>query len=76
MKEINAALQEISDYLELGIKLTTYVSRHTYATVLKKSGVSVAKISESLGHNDIQTTEIYLDSFEKEELDEADENLL
>ena len=47
--------------------LTTYAARHSYATVLKRSGANIAFISESLGHNDLKTTENYLASFEKEE---------
>ena len=45
----------------------TYTARHSYATVLKRSGANIAYISESLGHNDLKTTENYLASFEKEE---------
>lgn len=56
--------------------LTTYVSRHSYATVLKKSGVNISIISESLGHSDLSTTQIYLDSFDNEQIDEAMKNLL
>ena len=37
--------------------LTTYTARHSYATVLKRSGANIAFISESLGHNDLKTTE-------------------
>ena len=50
---------------ELGIKskLTTYAARHSYATMLKNLGVSVEEISESLGHNSIETTRNYLASF-------------
>jgi integrase len=52
----------------IGIEgLSTYTARHSYATVLKRSGANIAYISESLGHNDIKTTENYLASFEKEE---------
>ncbi|MBL7969650.1 MAG: site-specific integrase [Prolixibacteraceae bacterium] len=47
--------------------LSTYSARHSYATVLKRSGANIAYISESLGHNDLKTTENYLASFEKEE---------
>jgi len=47
--------------------LSTYSARHSYATVLKRSGANIAFISESLGHNDLKTTENYLASFEKEE---------
>lgn len=52
----------------IGIKgLSTYAARHSYATVLKRSGANIAYISESLGHNDLKTTENYLASFEKVE---------
>ena len=56
--------------------LTTYVARHTFATVLKRSGVSVALISESLGHSDLSTTQIYLDNFENSQIDAAMQHLL
>ncbi|WP_372773584.1 phage integrase SAM-like domain-containing protein [Mangrovibacterium sp.] len=52
----------------IGIEgLSTYSARHSFATVLKRSGSNIAYISESLGHNDLKTTENYLASFEKEE---------
>jgi site-specific recombinase XerD len=60
----------------LDVNLTTYVARHSYATVLKKSGVNVALISETLGHTDLKTTQIYLDSFDNEQIAGAMENLL
>ena len=41
--------------------------RHSYATVLKRSGVNIAYISESLGHSNITITENYLASFEVDE---------
>lgn len=63
--------------LRVGIEhLTTYVARHTFATVLKRSGVNIAIISESLGHSDLSTTQIYLDSFENSQIDAAMQNLL
>lgn len=73
---INRALKSWSRLLGLTTPLTTYVARHTYATVLKRSGVSVALISESLGHSDLSTTQIYLDSFENAQIDAAMKNLL
>ena len=73
---INRELKEWSKQLGLAMNLTTYVARHTFATVLKRSGVSVALISESLGHSDLSTTQIYLDSFENSQIDAAMQNLL
>ena len=60
----------------LNVNLTTYVARHSFATILKKSGVNIGLISEALGHSDIGTTQIYLDSFENSQIDEALKNLL
>lgn len=65
-KRINKRMKFIGE--TLGIDgISTYTARHSYATVLKRSGANIAYISESLGHNDLKTTEHYLASFEKEE---------
>jgi hypothetical protein len=45
----------------------TYSARHSFATVLKRSGVNISYISESLGHSNLAITENYLASFEAEE---------
>ena len=74
--KVNDALKEIGKELGITIDLTTYVARHSYATVLKRSGVSTAIISESLGHSSEKVTQIYLDSFENSQIDEAMKNLL
>ena len=75
-KAANKALHKIGEKLGIPIDLTTYVARHSYATVLKRSGVSTAIISESLGHSSEKVTQIYLDSFENSQIDEAMKNLL
>jgi integrase len=65
-KRTNKRLKIIGD--AVGIKgLTTYVARHSFATVLKRSGTNIAFISESLGHSNQKTTQSYLDSFELDE---------
>ena len=77
--KVNDALKDIGKEgkeLSIPIDLTTYVARHSYATVLKRSGVSTAIISESLGHSSEKVTQIYLDSFENSQIDEAMKNLL
>ena len=73
---INRYLKVIGEHLNLPIPLTTYVARHSYATVLKRSGVSTSIISESLGHSSEKITQIYLDSFENSQIDEAMKHLL
>jgi site-specific recombinase XerD len=74
--QINKELRDIAKELKITCDLTTYVARHSFATVLKKSGVNIGIISEALGHSDLSTTQIYLDSFENEQIDAAMKHLL
>jgi integrase len=75
ISKVNKELKAIGKELNIPIKLTTYVARHSYATVLKRAGVSTSIISESLGHSSEKITQIYLDSFENKQIDKAMENL-
>lgn len=65
-RSINRSMRMIGTKLGIG-NISTYTARHSFATVLKRSGATIAYISESLGHNDMKTTENYLANFEKEE---------
>lgn len=73
--KVNKALKAIGEELNIPIKLTTYCARHSYATVLKRAGVATSIISESLGHSSERVTQIYLDSFENNQIDKAMEYL-
>ncbi len=74
--KVNPRLRLIKKELNIGVNLTTYVARHSFATTLKRSGVSIAIICESLGHSSEKVTQIYLDSFENSQIDEAMKHLL
>ena len=73
--KVNKALKSIGEELHIPIKLTTYVARHSFATVLKRAGVATSIICESLGHSSEKVTQIYLDGFENSQIDRAMENL-
>lgn len=73
---VNKRLKNIGKELHIPIKVTTYVARHSHATILKKSGVATSLISESLGHSSEKVTQIYLDDFGNDQIDNALKNLL
>ncbi len=75
-KATNKDLKEIAKQVKIEINLTTYVARHSWATILKRAGVSTSIISEGLGHHTEATTKIYLDSFENKTIDDANEVLM
>jgi integrase/recombinase XerD len=64
IKFINDYMKEIGTALEIPVKVTTYTARHSFATMLKRSGAPTEFISEAMGHSGKKTTEVYLDSFE------------
>ena len=71
LKQTNRDLKSIAKEIGIDEKITTYVARHSFATILKNEGQGTAVISELLGHESERTTQIYLDSFGNKILDEA-----
>jgi site-specific recombinase XerD len=67
-KNINKYVKQIAREVEINKDVTTYYARHSFATVLKRSGAKIEMISELLGHSSVHVTESYLDSFEKEHI--------
>ena len=63
---INDNMKAIAAELKITNPVGTYVARHSFATVLKRSGASMEMISEMLGHSSLNTTKSYLASFETE----------
>ncbi len=63
-KQVNKYMKRIAKEVGIEKPVTTYAARHSFSTVLKRSGAPIEFISESLGHNNLKTTENYLDSFE------------
>lgn len=63
-KNINKYIDRVAKAVGISKKVTTYVARHSFATVLLHSGASTEFISDSFAHADLKTTKNYLDSFE------------
>ena len=59
-----------------GIHLTSYVSRHSWATAAYRQQLPLSVISQSMGHDSEKTTEIYLKSLESNAIDEANRYLI
>jgi integrase len=74
MRLTNKNLQKIAKELDLSVHLTTYVARHSWATIADKLGIDRRTISQGLGHTSLNTTEIYInDIVSSEDLSNADE---
>lgn len=71
----NKYMKRISAALGFERAATTYFSRHSAATILKKSGASIFEIQEALGHHSSTTTQKYLASFDDDSKKELSKSL-
>lgn len=76
LRRINNTLKIIADMVKLPVTLTTYVSRHSWATIAKSKNVPVNVISDALGHESIATTQIYLASIDASVIDRVNELII
>ena len=58
-RTINRHLHQLGQALRLSEPLHLHVARHTFATLLLQSGISVETVSTMLGHAHISTTQRY-----------------
>lgn len=68
---VNERLKKIGERLGLEIPLTSYVARHSWASIARSSNIPVSIISEAMGHDSESTTRIYLASLDTSTVDEA-----
>jgi site-specific recombinase XerD len=66
---LNYTIVNIGEKLNLPIRLTAYVARHSFATLAKNRNIPIHAISQLLGHEDIKTTSVYLKDLNTDELD-------
>ncbi|MBU1012054.1 MAG: tyrosine-type recombinase/integrase [Bacteroidetes bacterium] len=74
-KIINNSLSEIGKRLEISVPLMVKTARDSYATTLRRAGVSKDDIGEMLGHSNSIVTEHYLASIDMESTFEINKHL-
>lgn len=68
---VNGKLRKIGERLGLEIPLTSYVARHSWASIAKSKNIPISTISEAMGHDSESTTRIYLASLDTSSVDKA-----
>ena len=72
----NRLLGILSKMLGCGCKLTSYISRHSWATAARNHNVPMSVISQGMGHTSEQTTQIYLTMLENSVIDAANQEII
>lgn len=76
LHRVNHLLKKIGKQLDLPIPLTMYVGRHSWASIAKSRNVPISVISEGMGHDSENTTQIYLASLDTSVVDRANKKIL
>lgn len=73
---INRRLKKIAQMTEISIPLSLYVARHSWASIAQAKNVSLRTISLGMGHDNEETTRIYLSSIQSNIVDKANSKIL
>jgi len=68
---VNNNLKKIKELAGLNKKLTSHISRHTFASKAKQAGIPDGRIKNILAHSNLKTTEGYMGEFSTEEDDKV-----
>lgn len=72
---INRGLKAVGRMAGVRLRLTTYVSRHSWASIAKRLQIPLPVISECMGHDSERTTSIYLANLDASALDQANDRV-
>lgn len=75
LKKYNKGLKKIAKLCKIEERLTSYVSRHSFATHALFKNIPLPAISAMLGHTKLSTTQVYLKSLPSKVLDTYHEEL-
>ncbi|MDR1372360.1 MAG: site-specific integrase [Dysgonamonadaceae bacterium] len=76
LRTYNKRLKRISKMLGLEKPLSSYVARHSWATIALRKKVPIEVISEGMGHENETTTRIYLASIGQYVVDKANAKII
>ncbi len=72
----NYCLKKIAALSGLNTRLTSYVARHSWATIASREGIPLSVISRGMGHETQKTTEIYISHLDYSDVNRANKLLL
>lgn len=73
---VNRRLKVIAKMVGISNSLTTYVARHSWASIAKSQNIPISVISEGMGHDSEHTTQIYLASIDNAIVNDANRAIL
>ena len=76
LRFVNNHLKSVIAHLNIGIAISMYTARHSWASIAKSKNIPISVISEGMGHDSEMTTQIYLASLDNAVVDRANAQIL
>ena len=76
LRTLNYNLGRLARKCGITAKVSSYTTRHTWATLAKYCNFSDQLISEAFGHSSVKVTETYMKSFKNEEIRKANDTII
>ena len=76
LNRYNRTLKRLAEKAGIKSNITSYVARHTWASIAYQSSVELSVISKALGHTNPQTTLVYIKDINDDKLEAANHNIL
>jgi len=72
----NKNLKKLAALAGINEHLTSYVARHSWATIASQEGIPIATISRGMGHESEKTTRIYISQIDYSDVGRANRQIL
>lgn len=76
LRLLNYRLVQVKRTLKLKESLSTYVARHTWATMALRQNFNSRLICDAMGHSSVKVTETYFQSFSEGEVDQMNKKII
>ena len=76
LRTFNKRLKQLSRHLELGVNLSTYCARHSWATIANFCHYDKTLICNAMGHSSLKVTETYFQEFRDEEINRMNRGII
>ena len=69
-------LKKLAKMAGIGEHLTSYVARHSWASIASQTGIPIGTISRGMGHESEKTTQIYISQLDRSDVASANRKVL
>ena len=76
LRSYNYALHRLSSLINTSRTLSSYVARHSWASLAYRSGLDISQIAKAMGHTKLSTTLIYIRALFDPSLAEANRKMM